>query len=315
MSNPTCEQNRLLSHNTSSEDMATTVQKIAERIKAEGDKPHVTVQRQLTLLNELAEFDLGRYLLQNKGLNGYWIHYLLMHPRVGQLTGTNNRGEPLLDLERFMLETTVTAIATQERFEIFLKENQKSVVDGATLASVPSGLLGELLYLDFKGVKNIRLIGIDYDKQTLDDAKGLTTQRGLTHKIDFIQRDAWALNIKDELDLISSNGLNIYEPDDDKVTALYRQFLLALKRGGKLVTSFLTYPPGMSETCEWDMAGLNPQHALLARILFIDIIQANWQCYRTTEQTRMQLSSVGFRDIKFVYDSRRIFPTVTAIKM
>ncbi|XVN42481.1 MAG: hypothetical protein RCG15_07740 [Candidatus Rickettsia vulgarisii] len=34
---------------------------------------------ELELLNQLAEFDLGKFLLLNKGLNGYWTSYLILY--------------------------------------------------------------------------------------------------------------------------------------------------------------------------------------------------------------------------------------------
>ena len=114
--------------------------------------------------------------------------------------------------------------------------------------------------------------------------------------------------------MISSNGLNIYEPDDQKVTQLYKAFYDALKPGGKLVTSFLTMSPQMSDQFEWNMSEINQDDLLLQKTIFADIIQSKWQCYRSTQKTQQQLESRGFKDIHFIYDRAKIFPTVVAVK-
>lgn len=308
------QQKRLLSHELSPETMENKIQEITERIKSDGDKPYVTVTQQLELLAQLSEFDFGRYLLQNQGINGYWTHYMLTHPWYGRKTGKNNSNIPLSKLEHFMLDRAPSMLATQQRFEIFLKENQKQVKNNTCLASIPCGMMGELLYLDYDDINSIQLVGIDYDDNALHDAEFLAIQQDLTKFIKPIKKDAWNLGFQDEFDLISSNGLNIYEPDDEKVTELYHQFYKALKTGGKLVTSFLTHPPTLTTHCEWDMSKLNQEDLLLQKIIFVDIIAAKWQGYRSSEQTYNQLKTAGFEDIEFIYDEARIFPTVVAMK-
>jgi hypothetical protein len=114
--------------------------------------------------------------------------------------------------------------------------------------------------------------------------------------------------------LISSNGLNIYEPNKDKVSELYRQFYLALKSGGRLVTSFLTYSPFKSEKSEWDMTKINPEAALLQRIIYSDILTPKWANYYTYSEMHEQLTLVGFKSVSFIPDKARLFPTVVAIK-
>lgn len=302
----------LLSHNISPESIESAIQKTSERIQKSTFKFFFSKKIQFKLLNQLSQFDFGRFLLQNQGLNGYWTHYVLTHPWFGRKTGRNNKGEPFSQLENFILDVAMRP--TQERFEIFLNENQKQVKENAKLACIPSGMLGELLYLDFKGIKNIELTGIDYDQNTFQDAQKLAEQKGLLPFVKFIQSDAWTMNIQNEYDLISSNGLNIYEPDDKKVTELYRKFYDALKPGGKLVTSFLTFPPFRGGKSEWKVFKLNFKDIILQRILFMDILQSKWQCFCTSEQIKTQLKSVGYVDIKFIYDNAKIFPTVIAYK-
>lgn len=305
---------KLISHSENPQNLDLITKKIKDRIQRQGDKPYCSAERQLELLEQLSEFDFGQYLLQNQGINGYWTHYMLTHPWHGRKTKKNNREKPFSELETFILDRAPTLVATQQRFEIFLKENQKAVKDNAKLACIPSGMLGELLYLDYSHINNIQLIGVDYDANTLNDAKKLAELRSLSKYISLIQKDAWQLSFTNELDLISSNGLNIYEPDDNKVTDLYSRFYNALKNGGKLVTSFLTPPPSSATTCEWDMSVINQNDLLLQKIIFVDIIDAKWQCFRSSELTRLQLEAAGFKDINFIYDTARMFPTVVAYK-
>lgn len=308
------KQDRLISHAVSPDAIETAFQKACDRVKQQGDKPNFSVAQQLELLEQMTQFDFGRYLLQNHGINGYWTHYMLTHPWFGRKTRKNNAGLSLSNLESFILDRAPVMLATQQRFEIFLRENQKQVKENAKLACIPCGMMGELLYLDYKNIKNIQLMGIDYDPNTLSEAQVLAEQQSLAQFVTLVQQDAWQLQFDNELDLISCNGLTIYEPSDEKTLALYQQFYNALKTGGKLVTSFLTAPPTLTEQCEWDMSKVNQSDLLLQKTIFVDIIEAKWQCYRSSEKTKQLLESVGYRDIQFIYDDAKIFPTVVAYK-
>lgn len=310
----TIDSKQLISHHASEESIEDVMNKIAKRIQGQGDKPQISVKQQLDLLQQLSTFDFGRFLLKNQGINGYWTHYMLMHPFRSLKNDIQGEQRTLTELEQFILEKAPTMLATQQRFKIFLQENQEKVAEKAQLACIPCGMMGELLYLDYHLVQNIHLVGFDYDGETLKDAHELAKKRSLLPFVELHQLNAWDLNISNRFDLISSNGLTIYEPNDKKVLALYGLFHQALKEGGKLVTSFLTPPPTLSEHCEWEMSQIDENALLLQKILFADIINAKWQCFRSTEQTRSQLESVGFRQIRFIYDKAHLFPTVVAYK-
>src|SRR3990167_8244381 len=185
---------QLLSHKVSPQQFDAVYLTAKERIMKLGDKPYVTVEKQLLLLDQLSQFDFGRFLLQNQGLNGYWTHYALVNPR-------NKIEKSLPYLEKFILECAPVFLATQERFEIFLRENQKAVQNNATLACIPCGMMGELLYLDYSNIHSIKLVGIDYDANTFQDAKNLAEQKKLTQFLDLHQNDAWHLKTKNGFDL------------------------------------------------------------------------------------------------------------------
>lgn len=311
---PAIEQQNLLSHTISTENINVAIQEIASKVKQQGDKPYATVQTQLEILEQLSQFEFGRFLILNRGINGYWTHYMLTHPWIRRETPINHSMKKLASTEQFLLESAPSILATQQRFEIFLQENQKEVKNGAKLACIPCGMMGELLYLNFKDIDTIQLTGLDYDPNTLNDARSLATKQNLLPMVKLHQCDAWQMTFNNEFDLISSNGLNIYEPDDERVTQLYQAFYNALKPGGKLVTSFLTPPPTLSDSCEWDMSVINQDDLLKQKIIFVDVLEAKWQCFRTSAKTQLQLESVGFERIKFIYDKAKLFPTVVAYK-
>ncbi|HJO56730.1 MAG TPA: ornithine--oxo-acid transaminase, partial [Nitrospinaceae bacterium] len=55
-------------------DLEMLHQTMRSRIQSVGDKDHVSVDQQLQLLDEMMGFELGRFLVKNKGVNGHWIH-------------------------------------------------------------------------------------------------------------------------------------------------------------------------------------------------------------------------------------------------
>lgn len=303
----------LISHQAS-QSLAETVALITERVQHEGDKPNGSVAYQLDLLAQLQQFDFGKFLLLNQGINGYWTHYMLTHPSNGRVTGKNNQGAAFTALEKFILDEAPTMLATQERFTIFLEENQKAVKDGTTLTCLPCGMMAELSYLNFQGVTNCQLVGIDYDDGALIAARKLSEQRQVINFSHFFHANAWELTTKNEYDLISSNGLTIYEPDDKRVGELYQLFHQALKPGGRLVTSYLTPPPTMTKDCEWNMAVINMKHLALQQLLFSDIIGAKFRCFRSSAITMSLLEQAGFDEFDIHYDKARLFPTIIAYK-
>lgn len=310
------DKSKIISHNESLLSLEQSVEMIRNRIINEGDKPYVTVEKQLELLNGLKDFEFGKFLVQHQGINGFWTHYMLTHPWFGKKTGRNLEGKPLAELEKFLLNHAPTLLATQQRFEIFLKENQKCVKNGATLVCIPSGLMGEFLYLDFKGINDIKLVGIDLDNESLTETEKLAQKQKLDQFIKLENKNAWHLNYENEFDLISSNGLNIYEPDEKRLIQLYQEFYKALKPNGKLVTSFVTCPPNPDNPsqCQWDFSQINKENLLLQKIIFSDILNAKWQCFRSENETKEQLKKAGFKNIEFIYDRAKIFPTVVAFK-
>jgi hypothetical protein len=84
------------------------------------------VRKQLGLLEGLGQFELGRFLIEKGGLNGFWTNYIV----------TYRKGESLHELESYLLDRAPTILATQERFGIFKREIQKRLREGGTYASI-----------------------------------------------------------------------------------------------------------------------------------------------------------------------------------
>jgi hypothetical protein len=49
--------------------------------------------------------------------------------------------------------------------------------------------------------------------------------------------------------------------------------------------------------------------------IFLDIIQAGWNCYRAEEKIHMYLMEAVFKVEKIIYDDQSIFPTALAKKL
>jgi len=306
-------QAKNLSHKQS-EDLFKIIENRKEKIISRRNLPYATVDYQLELLEQLTQFGLGRFLLERGGLNGFWTDYAIRHPKLGRLSGVNNENKPFSSLESFLLNRAPTALATQQRFEIVKKEIQKFIADDITFASIPCGLMAELLELDYSNVSKFSLVGIDIDLESFKHVEHVAKEKKLFDHCEFIVKDAWDLKIDNEFDLITSHGLNIYESSEERVVILYRQFFNALKPHGRLITSFLTPPPGLQVKTEWNLDKVHLPDAQLQKLLFVDILEGKWQFFRSAEQSTQQLKNAGFIDIEIIYDESHIFPTIVAIK-
>lgn len=305
---------KLITHLNHPHPIKQIAKELQDKIVARGDLGYACVDEQLSLLEELQKFSLGRFLLVNKGLNGQWIDYIVHYPYQGRLTGLSSDQTPISALELKMLKHFPTCVATQERFQHFLTLSQPFIRDGASCASVPSGVMSDLLDLDYKDIDSIHLVGVDLDEQSLELVRKRAIQQQLSPWVTTQRVDAWLWEDENQHDLILSNGLNIYEADDLRVEQLYKKFYQALKPGGALITSLLTPPPGVDKACNWNMNDIRTDMLRLQRVIFSDIIGVSWQCYRTEIQTRAQLERAGFTSVRFVYDRAKIMPTVVALR-
>lgn len=304
-----------ITHALTTNTLEDALNELRSKIIQRGDLPSLTVLEQLDILEELASFALGRFLIQNRGLNGFWTDYILKHPEHGRISGLNSEGKPFGAWEAFLLDCGPTILATQERFIIFKNELQKQIRNGIVMASVPCGLMSDLLDLDFSGIQDFKLIGADIDPESTAWAAKRAYKLGLNNRVSFVLGSAWKLDLPCKVDVLTSNGLNIYEPDDDQVVALYQNFYNALNPGGILITSLLTPPPAEGGTAtEWNFSCINREHAALQKIVFTEILGVKWQTFRSSEKSLSQLHSAGFKNVRLIYDEAHLFPTAIAEK-
>ena len=281
----------IISHGREEESLVVLEEQLAKR------SPE-NLEEKKDLLKALWGFDLGRFLLKNKGLDGYWTAYLILH---------GPKTQDLSPLESWMIHEAPVVKATRERYGIFQKKLKAHVKDGMTVASLPCGLMDDLLSLN----KKIHGVGIDLDQNSLDLAAKNAEGKGLL-SLSFERRDGWQMAIENRFDVLTSNGLNIYEPDPERVVLLYKEFYKSLKPGGILITSFLTPPPALSKESPWK--NYRAEDAAKQKMLFSDVIGAAWTSFRTEAETRSQLEASGFEVLEVCYDHQGMFPTVVAKK-
>ncbi len=181
-----------------------------------------------------------------------------------------------------------------------------------SLASIPCGAMNDLLKLDYSNVLNVHLVGIDIDSDSIELAKNNIAKTSLNAKSEI--SDAWKLKRSEDnkFDLITSNGLNIYESSEERLVELYKNFYDALGPNGYLVTSFIAKSSSVDPNSTWQ--NVNKDFLIKQKAVFADIIQAKWQNSWTEAQMRNHLELAGFSNIEIIYDSQRMFPTVIANK-
>ncbi|MDQ1015672.1 class I SAM-dependent methyltransferase [Streptomyces afghaniensis] len=279
---------------------------IERRLRA-ADRLVLPLEDTLELLRQLQQFDLGRFLLHNRGLNGYWTSYIFRNEPQG----------PVTPLEHWLLNNSLLCQA-RERFHRFKELVAECVADGVTLASVPCGVMDDLLEQDYRGVTGFRLVGVDLDEESLGHAAENARRHGLAEHTSLRREDAWNLGADGEFDLIVSNGLNMYESDPARLTDLYRSFHRALRPGGRLLLSFLTPPPpppweAPEHAAAWEKYRIG--EADLRRELSImgDIVQATYLNFSGEDDVRAQLEAAGFTVQAVRYNTAGVLPIATAV--
>lgn len=252
------------------------------------------------LVHQCAASKFGHYLVTRRGLN--WEYTDLM------FSGQGMQDDPST------LCHCPTIQATQERFRIFQRETQ-SIVDsliasrGASdpvfLGSFPCGRMRDLLTLRLPA--SFHLIGFDKDMEALDGVKAFASELGVAADcVTCVKRDALVEPIATDgpkLDVLNSNGLNIYLSDDE-CDIFFRSCADLVKPGGYFVVSQLT-PPS-----EWTMSNVHPLEQQLQAVLFGGIIRPLWQNHnRSVEQVLQQVAKAGFVEVKVIASKSNMFPT------
>jgi hypothetical protein len=293
----------LASHSLFQKDFDKTYHLTKARIKQEGDKPWSSLEERLEVFEAFCTFPLGRFLLLNQGLDGYWMDYIVRD---------DHNLNSLPPLEQFLLTQCPMVLASRERLEIFQDVLQKQLFNGITMASIPSGVMRSVLTLDYSSLNRVRLIAVDLDFEALIHANSLAEKMGLGCVTEYRQTDAFELGMDRDLDIAISHALNFYESDKEKISVLYKNLYHSLKPGGLLVTSFLTPSPEESDKSPWNMKIIDTESLRLSKIIFGDIIHARWSHSILLEDFSEQLTIIGFENIHCIYDERKLMPTLVA---
>ncbi len=295
----------LRTHQIFASDFHQIYTQIRTRLITEGEKSLETLKEQLDMLDQLSGFPLGKFIIEHKGLNGYWLNYTLTTP-IAKSDAS--------DLERFFLEKAPNTLAMRESFSIAQAIMQQNIRNGIVIASLPCGVMTNVLTLDFSNIKEMRLIGIDLDFEALVYANQLAEDLKLDHEIEFYQYDAWKIDTISECDIISSHGLNLYLDYESEIIELYEKLNRALKPGGLLISSFLTPSPNDSAESPWVMSEINEEDLRLQKLMIGDIARVKWRHYYTYDQVANQLKQAGFKSIEFIPDKAGMRPTIIAQK-
>ena len=295
----------LRTHQIFASDFQQIYTQIRARLISEGEKSLVDLKEQLDILDQLSDFPLGRFIVEHKGLNGYWLNYTLTTPVAGK---------DVHELERFFLERAPATLAMRESFAISKQIVQQNLKDGIVIASIPCGVMTNVLTLDYSSIKEMRLVGIDLDFEALVYANQLAEDMKLGHEIEFFQFDAWKIDSESEYDIISSHGLNLYLDQESELIELYERLNRSLKSGGLLISSFLTPSPNRSADSPWIMSEINEKDLHLQKVMVSDVARVKWRHYYTFDQVASQLKNAGFTSVEFLPDKARMRPTIVAQK-
>lgn len=275
------------------------------------DAPEVYVETLEQILDEMTKFPMGRHILLTGGANGIWTDYMISYPWVQK-----DLASKMLKMNRveyFIIFECLVVVAQRELFLLAQEEAQKHVKENCILVSLPCGVMRDLLTLDYSGISNYSLIGVDLDLESIQEAHKLAFEEEIT-KVQFIQENAWTFVAEKPVDFINSIGLNVYESDRNKVVDLYRQFYKSLKSGGVLFTGVLTYPPKSEKKSDWILENIPENHYEMDKIVIDDVLDLQWQNYRTIDEMKEDFFEAGFSSVKIIPDTCCIFPAVIATK-
>lgn len=257
-------------------------------------------------LNELVAFPIGRFILVNGGLNGYWTNYLA---RIG-CDMINERAKA----RQFTNETEEYIVASSAEMrgehEMLLRNIIGPLLKpGLAVASVPCGLMSEVLLAaeHFEGVK---LYAIDIDNCNFDLIREKYGDRLVGNEFHPLAMDALTLDFDCKFDLITCLGFVMYLKEDyfpDFLSRLHR----ALKPGGRLILSF--YPEASEHStlfaCD---AALSRMEAIDRE--FVMCIEVRYTTRISTSAMVRYFSKAGFVRISIHGGTYYILPFIEAFK-
>lgn len=303
---PKMIKTQLQTHSLDSVKIEKRLIEIRDRLINAGDTEIGPLSEKLSYLQELSEFEYGRFLILNGGLNGRWSHYAFYeYPRLEDRSKIHPLELKLLD-SQFMQ-------SNQERTRLVHTVLLPELFDGISILSVPCGVMSDLICLDYSKIKNFKVLGIDLDEESLTLARAFAEKHKIQNNIRFEKQDAWNLKLENEFDVIVSIGLNMYSPNLEIAMSLYRTLYSKLKMGGKLIISFLTPDISFAES-ERDATLVLPDE-IHRQALATELYQVKYQQHTcTSNQIVKYLVESGFTSVSCHYSKFRAFNIALATK-
>ncbi len=243
----------------------------------------------IEVLEKLAETPQGRFLIQNRHLNIPHQNSFFYSPQ----------NEVFLKQMPFV---QALHYHVDRRRQIL----QNSLQNFLTITTIPCQGMGDVLNLDYRDIKQIRLMGLDTSPLSFETAFQQADQKDLTHWLEFMHLDPMltALGKEESHILIIPEcsyplGPLVPLPDSTFLTKLYH----SLKTGGFFITSFV------NKTFSFETPPHSEQNILFKNILEIE--ELNGLDLDTFAET---LTNIGFQNLEVSFDPEHIMTTVVAQK-
>ena len=192
-----------ISHKANAPHFEAALRTTKDRLIALGDSHLGPLAEKLVILDQLTEFELGRFLIAHGGMNGRWSHYSFYEfPRLFE------QGHSFHPLEIKILSLQGMRSAS-ERMKLAQNALMPNIRDGMEILSVPCGVMAELSTLNLRELKGIRLVGIDIERDSLVLAKEFAEKMKPIATLELREGDAWNLGFEKRFDAIFCLGLNM----------------------------------------------------------------------------------------------------------
>ncbi|GAB5411154.1 MAG: class I SAM-dependent methyltransferase [Chlamydiales bacterium] len=261
----------------------------------------------INTINDLSKSPLGIHILTSQGANGYWTDHLMFPNKSGAKFVSNS------DIEDFLYFRSPHVLAQREQYSIIAGVIRSLLKEKAIIASIPCGLMRDILEIDFSKLNSFRLIGVDLDSDSLDRARILAKEKKFNN-LELLQMNAWNLNLPAKVDVISSIGLNVYESDSLFLGKLYTEFYNSLNPGGTFITSVLTTPPWLCKSSDWKVNNISHEDLLLEKLLHFEIFDVKWQNFTSLAKAKDPFYKAGFSEVSIIEDKNSAYPVIVCKK-
>jgi ubiquinone/menaquinone biosynthesis C-methylase UbiE len=298
----------LITHYLGHIDFKLRLEQIKQNIINTSSNTDYSKYEKLKVLDELISFPLGRFLVENRGLDAKWSDYIT-RPEYN-IANKNS----LKSLEQSILFEFPIFKAMQENLKICQQIIQKNLFENIKIASLACGVMADILTLDYSKISKVNITGIDLDYESIILAHKLSQKHKLELETQFIQADAWKINFTQEYHLVVSNSINNYISNQDKMINLYTKIHKSLKDGGLLISNFQTASPFIDEKSTWNMNLIDPSIINKQMLILDELVKVRFNNFKTLDEIANILEKSGFREIEFIFDTLKVMPLIIAKK-